>query len=278
MNVNSMIEKAVNMIMGLYEELAVSEWFFLIAGPCVIESEKILMETAETLQRICRERDIFLIFKSSWKKANRTSVDSYIGPGLERGMQMLAKVKEEFGLPILTDIHECSEIEAVGEVADILQIPAFLSRQTDLLRAAGKSGRIVNIKKGQFMAPEDMKLAAEKIVSTGNEQILLTERGSSFGYHNLVVDFRSFAVMHETGYPVIYDVTHSLQRPSEGKKSGGTPQYAEMMAKAAIATGLVKGLFIETHPEPVKALSDAGSMLPLKAMGRLLDECLNKCR
>ena len=178
------------MIMGLYEELAVSEWFFLIAGPCVIESEKILMETAETLQRICRERDIFLIFKSSWKKANRTSVDSYIGPGLERGMQMLAKVKEEFGLPILTDIHECSEIEAVGEVADILQIPAFLSRQTDLLRAAGKSGRIVNIKKGQFMAPEDMKLAAEKIVSTGNEQILLTERGSSFGYYNLVVDFR----------------------------------------------------------------------------------------
>ena len=266
------------MFKELFERISATDQFFLIAGPCVIESEKMLLETAAELMQIAAERDLILIFKSSWKKANRTSVDSYTGPGLERGMQMLAKVKEEFGLPILTDIHECSEIEAVGEVADILQIPAFLSRQTDLLRAAGKSGRIVNIKKGQFMAPEDMKLAAEKVVSTGNEQIFLTERGSSFGYHNLVVDFRSFAVMHETGYPVIYDVTHSLQRPSEGKKSGGTPQYAEMMAKAAIATGLVKGLFIETHPEPVKALSDAGSMLPLKAMGRLLDECLNKCR
>jgi len=262
----------------LFERISATDKFFLIAGPCVIESEKMLLETAAELIQIAAKRDLILIFKSSWKKANRTSMDSYTGPGLERGMQMLAKVKEEFGLPILTDIHECNEIEAVGEVADILQIPAFLSRQTDLLREAGKSGRIVNIKKGQFMAPEDMKLAAEKVVSTGNEQIFLTERGSSFGYHNLVVDFRSFAVMHEIGYPVIYDVTHSLQRPSEGRKSGGTPQYAEMMAKAAIATGLVKGLFIETHPEPAKALSDAGSMLPLRAMGRLLDECLKKCR
>ncbi|MCF7911991.1 MAG: 3-deoxy-8-phosphooctulonate synthase [Candidatus Cloacimonetes bacterium] len=261
---------------GLYEDLAVSKRFFLIAGPCVIENEDILMETAKELQRICLEREIILVFKSSWKKANRTSVDSFIGPGLAKGMEMLGRVKSELGLPILTDIHECCEIEAVAEVADILQIPAFLSRQTDLLRAAGNSGRIINIKKGQFMAPEDMILAAEKVFSTGNEQIMLCERGSSFGYHNLVVDFRSFAVMQETGYPVIYDVTHSLQKPSEGKKSGGTPQYAEMMAKAAIATGMVNGLFIETHPEPGCALSDAGSMLPLDKLEHLLDECIKK--
>ena len=260
----------------LYDRLSGVKQFFLIAGPCVIESEELVMETAAELKLIAEKRDLILIFKSSWKKANRTSVDSYTGPGLEKGLQILGKVKKVFGLPILTDIHECNEIESVAKVADILQIPAFLSRQTDLLLAAGKSGKIVNIKKGQFMAPEDMKLAAEKVVSSGNEQILLCERGSSFGYHNLVVDFRSFAVMQETGYPVIYDVTHSLQRPSEGKKSGGTPEYAEMMAKAAIATGMVQGLFIETHPEPSRALSDAGTMLPLNKMGRLLDECLKK--
>jgi len=260
----------------LYEQISGSKQFFLIAGPCVIESEKIIMETAEKLQRICQKRDIILVFKSSWKKANRTSVDSFTGPGLEKGMEMLNKVKTELGLPILTDIHECCEVPAVAEVADILQIPAFLSRQTDLLRAAGKSGRIINIKKGQFMAPEDMRLAAEKVFSTGNEQILLCERGSSFGYHNLVVDFRSFAIMQEFGYPVVYDVTHSLQKPSEGKKSGGSPEYAKMMAKAAIATGMVNGLFIETHPEPNYALSDAGSMLPLPEIERLLDECIKK--
>ncbi|MDP8219850.1 MAG: 3-deoxy-8-phosphooctulonate synthase [Candidatus Stygibacter frigidus] len=260
----------------LYEQLRGEKKFFLIAGPCVIESEELVMETAAELNRLAEQRDLILIFKSSWKKGNRTSVDSYTGPGLEKGLQILGKVKKEFRLPILTDIHESNEIEAVCKVADILQIPAFLSRQTDLLQAAGKSSKIVNIKKGQFMAPEDMKLAAEKVVSSGNEQILLTERGSSFGYHNLVVDFRSFAVMQDMGYPVIYDVTHSLQRPSEGKKSGGTPQFAEMMAKAAIATGMVQGLFIETHPEPSRALSDAGTMLPLKSMGRLLDECLKK--
>jgi 2-dehydro-3-deoxyphosphooctonate aldolase (KDO 8-P synthase) len=264
------------MNMELYEELVVNKQFFLIAGPCVIENEKTLMETAEELQRICSKRDIVLIFKSSWKKANRTSVDSFTGPGLEKGMEMLSMVKSELGLPILTDIHECCEVSAVAEVADILQIPAFLSRQTDLLRAAGNSGKIINIKKGQFMAPEDMRLAAEKVSSTGNEQILLCERGSSFGYHNLVVDFRSFAVMQAAGYPVVYDVTHSLQKPSEGKKSGGSPEYVEMMAKAAIATGMVKGLFIETHPEPNYALSDAGSMLPLPKLERLLDECIKK--
>ncbi len=260
--------------MKLYEELKSCEKFFLIAGPCVVENEKMMMQIAGELIEMTQKRGIQFIFKSSFKKANRTSIESPTGPGLIKGLEILSKIKKEFNVPILTDIHEINEIEEAAKVADILQIPAFLSRQSDLIFAAAKTGRIVNIKKGQFMAPEDMRNAAGKILVANNNNILLTERGTSFGYHNLVVDFRSFAIMKQLGYPVVYDVTHSLQRPSQNKTSGGTPQFAKMMAKAALATGKVDGLFIETHPNPAEALSDANSMLALTELPELLDSCL----
>ncbi|HOM79197.1 MAG TPA: 3-deoxy-8-phosphooctulonate synthase [Candidatus Cloacimonas acidaminovorans] len=258
----------------LYTELASSQNFFLIAGPCVIEEESIMFTVAETLKELCTRKGIPFVFKSSYSKANRSSVNSFSGPGREEGLKILSKIKQEFEVPVLTDVHECVEVASAAEVCDILQIPAFLSRQTELIKTAAVTGRIINIKKGQFMAPEDMKLAAEKASSTGNKQILITERGTTFGYHNLVVDFRSFAIMHQFGYPVVYDVTHSLQRPSVGNYSGGDPEFALPMAKAAIATGMVKGLFIETHPEPQKAKSDSASMLPLAKMESLLESCL----
>jgi len=259
---------------SLYEILKQNPGFFLIAGPCVVEERGIMEAVAGTLKELCCERSIPLIFKASYKKANRSSLDSYTGLGLEMGLETLKNIGKQFGLPLLTDVHECCEVAAAAEMCDILQIPAFLSRQTDLIMAAAQSGRIVNIKKGQFMAPEDMQSAAIKASSAGNNQLLLTERGSCFGYHNLVVDFRSFAVMESFGWPIVYDVTHSLQKPSQGKTSGGEPQYASMMAKAALATGKVKGLFLETHPAPSKAKSDAASMLPLDQMEALLDGCL----
>ncbi len=260
--------------MDLYEKIRSDRKFFLIAGPCVIENEKITLAVAQFLKEETRKRDITFIFKSSYKKANRSSIDSFSGLGLEDGLSILQKVKEEFELPILTDVHETIEVQQVSEVADIIQIPAFLCRQTDLIVESSKTGKIINLKKGQFLAAEDMISATEKVTLTGNEQILLTERGTSFGYHNLVVDFRSFAIMKKLGYPVVYDVTHSLQQPSLGKISGGTPEYAPMMAKAALATGKVAGLFIETHPHPKDALSDATTMIPLKSLPDLLDECL----
>lgn len=260
--------------MDLFEKLKGSKDFFLIAGPCVIEEREILGEIADFLKEVTSKRNIPLIFKSSWQKANRTRHDSYTGPGLQKGMQYLQEIKSKYDLPVLTDIHEGKDAIAVAEVADILQIPAFLSRQTSLIEAASRTGRIVNIKKGQFMAPEDMAAASEKVRLCGNDKILLTERGTSFGYHNLVVDFRGFKVMNEMGYPVIYDVTHSLQQPSVGKTSGGNPEYARSMARAAIATGMVKGLFIETHPDPLQAKSDAQSMLPMDELPALLDDCL----
>jgi 2-dehydro-3-deoxyphosphooctonate aldolase (KDO 8-P synthase) len=258
----------------LYTKLASSQNFFLIAGPCVIEEESIMFTVAETLKELCTRKGIPFVFKSSYSKANRSSVNSFSGPGREEGLKILSKIKREFDVPVLTDVHECVEVASAAEVCDILQIPAFLSRQTELIKTAAVTGRIINIKKGQFMAPEDMKLAAEKASSTGNKQILLTERGTTFGYHNLVVDFRSFVIMHQFGYPVVYDVTHSLQRPSVGNYSGGNPEFALPMAKAAMATGMVKGLFIETHPEPQKAKSDSASMLPLAKMEALLESCL----
>lgn len=258
----------------LYTELASSQNFFLIAGPCVIEEENIMFTVVETLKELCTRKGIPFVFKSSYSKANRSSVNSFSGPGREEGLKILSKIKREFDVPVLTDVHECVEVASAAEVCDILQIPAFLSRQTELIRTAAVTGRIINIKKGQFMAPEDMKLAAEKASSTGNKQVLLTERGTTFGYHNLVVDFRSFVIMHQFGYPVVYDVTHSLQRPSVGNYSGGNPEFALPMAKAAIATGMVKGLFIETHPEPQQAKSDSASMLPLAKMESLLESCL----
>ena len=260
--------------MKFYEELRNCDRFFLIAGPCVVEDEKLMMQVAEKLVEITQNRGIPFIFKSSFRKANRTSIESPTGPGITKGLEILLKIKNELNIPILTDVHEINEVAEVAEVADILQIPAFLSRQSDLIFAAAKTGKIVNIKKGQFMAPEDMKNVAGKILAAGNENILLTERGTSFGYHNLVVDFRSFAIMKQLGYPVVYDVTHSLQRPSQNRTSGGTPQYIELMAKAALATGMVDGLFIETHPNPAEALSDASSMLALDKLSKLLNACL----
>ena len=260
--------------MNLYQKLLKPEKFFLIAGPCVVEEENLMMTVAEKLKKETTLRNIPFIFKSSFRKANRTSMESPSGPGLEKGLDILRKIKEKFELPILTDIHDVSEIPKASEVADILQIPAFLCRQTDLIISAAETGKIINIKKGQFMAPEDMNNAAQKAASTSNRNILLTERGTSFGYHNLVVDFRGFAIMKRFGYSIVYDVTHSLQKPSLDKTSGGTPEYALMMAKAALATGMVNGLFIETHPDPQNALSDGDSMLPLDIIPDFLDECL----
>ncbi len=240
--------------------------FFLIAGPCVIESEAICLQVAESVLEICSALDIPYVFKSSYKKANRTSLSSFTGPGVEEGLKVLQKVKQQFNVPVLTDIHETVEISGAAEVVDILQIPAFLCRQTDLIAQAGATGKWVNIKKGQFMAPEDMEHAVKK---AGTTKVLLTERGACFGYHNLVVDFRSLITMSQFGR-VVYDVTHSLQRPSgEGAVSTGQPDYVLPMAKAAVAVG-IDGLFVETHPEPAKALSDAGAMLPLDRMKELM--------
>ncbi|MCF7794618.1 MAG: 3-deoxy-8-phosphooctulonate synthase [Candidatus Cloacimonetes bacterium] len=260
--------------MDLFSELRNEKRLFLLAGPCVVENEATMFKTAEFLKEETSKRDITFVFKSSYKKANRTSISSPVGVGLEEGLKLLQKIKKQFEVPILTDVHETTEVQSVAEVADILQIPAFLSRQTELLIEAGRSGKIVNIKKGQFMAPLDMKAATEKVISVNNYNILLTERGTSFGYHNLVVDFRSFAILKQLKFPVVYDVTHSLQQPSIGNVSGGTPEFVPMMARAAVATGMVNGLFIETHPNPVDALSDAQSMLPLHQIPEVLDGCL----
>jgi len=258
----------------LYDDLKQSRLFFLIAGPCVIEDESLMLRIAENLKEITSKRNIPLVFKASFQKANRTSNQSFQGPGIHKGLEILSKIKSEFNLPILTDVHETTDVQLVSEICDIIQIPAFLSRQTPLIKAAAKSGKIINIKKGQFMAPEDMLKASEKVTSADNCKVLLTERGTSFGYHNLVVDFRSFYILNSFSFPVVYDVTHSLQKPSESDFSGGSPEYVSMMAQAAIATGKVNGLFIETHPEPQKALSDAASMIPLITLPDLLDKCM----
>jgi 2-dehydro-3-deoxyphosphooctonate aldolase (KDO 8-P synthase) len=258
--------------MDLFQQLRTTPDLFLIAGPCVVESEPVMRMIAETLVRIKESTGITLVFKASYQKANRSSGDSYRGPGEAEGLKALARIGADYGLPLLTDVHEQVEVAAAAEVCDILQIPAFLSRQTALIDTAAATGRIINIKKGQFMAPEDMLQAANK--AGGNHQVLLTERGSCFGYHNLVVDFRSFDIMESFGYPVVYDVTHSLQLPSLGKASGGNPEYVPFMAQAAIATGKVKGLFLEVHPEPDKALSDASSMLRLDLLEPLVRNCI----
>src|SRR3984885_2883357 len=243
---------------------------FLIAGPCVIESETHAMSMAERLAKVARALKVPLIFKASYDKANRSSVGSFRGPGLKEGLRILARIKSATGLPILTDVHEVPHVAAVAEVADVLQIPAFLSRQTDLLVAVGKSGRVANIKKGQFLSPWDVANAAEKVSSTGNEKIILTERGSSFGYQNLVVDMRSFPIMRKLGYPLVFDVTHSVQLPGgEGKSSGGQPEFIEPVARAGTAMG-VDGLFLEVHDNPTKALSDGSNALALEQFEPLL--------
>jgi len=245
--------------------------FVLIAGPCVVENEKMIFKTAGEIKKIAENLNIPFIFKSSYKKANRTSSNSFVGIGDSEALKILSSVRENLRIPVLTDIHSVEEAEIAAPSVDVLQIPAFLCRQTELLIAAGNTGKIVNIKKGQFLAPEDMKFAAEKVASTGNKNILLTERGTTFGYHNLVVDMRSFVIMKEFGYPVIMDATHSVQLPGKGNESGGQPKFIKPLARAAAAVG-IDALFLEVHPNPGQALSDAASQLPLNELHDLLVE------
>ncbi|OQY27205.1 MAG: 3-deoxy-8-phosphooctulonate synthase [Candidatus Cloacimonetes bacterium 4572_55] len=245
----------------------------IIAGPCVVENEEIVLRTAEKLKTISDKLELPLIFKSSYKKANRSSADSFVTIGMEKALRILEKVKNLFDLPILTDIHQEGEAKSVAEVSDIIQIPAFLCRQTNLIQAAARTGRALNIKKGQFMAPEDMALVAEKATRLGNPNLLLTERGTSFGYHNLVVDMRGLLIMQALGFPVVFDATHSAQLPGgAGEISGGQPEFAFPLAKAAIATGACAAIFIETHPNPKKALSDSKTQLPLNEMESILQQ------
>lgn len=243
--------------------------FVLITGPCVVENREVILSTAEKIVNITTKLRIPYIFKSSYRKANRTSVNSFTGIGDEKALMILKEVKEKFNIPVLTDVHSVEEVKMAAQVVDILQIPAFLCRQTDLLVEVGKTNKAVNIKKGQFLAPDEIKYAADKVKSTGNEKILLTERGSTFGYHNLVVDMRSLVIMKRLGYPVIMDATHAVQIPGLGGKSGGAREFIPYLAKAAVSIGIA-GLFLETHPEPSKALSDADSQFPLNHLEELL--------
>lgn len=244
----------------------------LFAGPCVVEGREITLRTAEAIRGCARKHGLPVVFKSSYRKANRTSGRSFTTIGMDEALKVLAEVKRDLGLPIITDIHTEAEAEAAAEIADVLQIPAFLCRQTDLLQAAGRTGKVVNIKKGQFLAPDDMRHAAEKVKETGNARILLTERGTTFGYHNLVVDMRSLAIMRDLGYPVVLDATHSVQLPggdTVGMKSGGQPEFIFPIARAGIAAGC-DGLFVEVHPNPSQAFSDAASQLSLDLLDPLL--------
>ena len=246
---------------------------FVIAGPCVIENESMVMKTAETLATICDGLGLPLIFKCSYDKANRTARDSCRGLGLKRGLAILAKVKRKFRLPILTDVHEIDHCKPAAEVADVLQIPAFLCRQTDLLQAAARTKRCVNVKKGQFLAPWDMRNVIDKITAAGGRNVMLTERGSSFGYGNLVADMRSIVMMREFGWPVVFDATHSVQMPGGGqggKVPGGERRMAPVLARSAVAAGC-DGIFLEAHPNPGKAKSDAASQLPLSQVKMLLE-------
>lgn len=243
----------------------------IIAGPCSMESEALVLQVAETMKKITSKLNLPYVFKSSFDKANRTSIKSWRGPGLEEGLKLLEKVKREFDVPVLTDIHEISQVKAAGQVCDVLQIPAFLCRQTDLLIAAAETGKTVNVKKGQFLAPWDMKNIVEKLVEAGSDKILLTERGASFGYNTLVVDMTSFPIMRQFGYPVIFDATHSVQQPGGlGNSTGGKREMIPHLMRAAVATG-VDGIFMEVHPDPAKGLSDAATMLPLDKVEKMLE-------
>jgi 2-dehydro-3-deoxyphosphooctonate aldolase (KDO 8-P synthase) len=242
----------------------------LIAGPCVIENEVATLRHAERLMTICNGLSIPLVFKASYDKANRTSINAYRGPGMREGLAILRKVKESLGVPVISDVHSIEQIAPAAEVLDILQIPAFLCRQTDLLIAAAQSGRVINVKKGQFLAPWDMKNVAGKIAASGNDNIILTERGASFGYNNLVVDMRSFPVLRATGYPVVFDATHSVQLPGgQGESSGGQREYVEYLSCAAVATG-IDGVFMEVHEDPDKALCDGPNSIQLSELPALL--------
>jgi len=247
---------------------------FLIAGPCVIESERHAMMMAHSIARIADRLDVPYVFKASYDKANRSSARSFRGIGMDEGLRILQRIKDEVGVPVITDIHESDQVAAVAEVADVLQIPAFLCRQTDLLQAAAESGRVVNVKKGQFLAPWDVANIIEKLEATGNRQIMLTERGTSFGYNNLVVDMRSFPIMRGFGYPVVFDVTHSVQLPGGlGDATDGQAEYIEHLARAGVACG-IDGLFMEVHDNPPHALSDATTQFALEKLEPLLETLL----
>ena len=261
-------------------EVGLDRPFFLIAGPCVVESEQLQMDTAGTLKEICAELGIAFIFKSSYDKANRSSGSSFRGPGMAKGLEILAKVKRELQLPILTDVHTEADIAEVSKVVDVLQTPAFLCRQTDFIRAVAQSGKPVNIKKGQFLAPHDMKNVIDKARAAAREagleenNFMACERGASFGYNNLVSDMRSLAIMRETGAPVVFDATHSVQLPGgQGTSSGGQREMVPVLSRAAVAVG-VAGLFMETHPNPAQAMSDGPNAVPLKHMKALLETLL----
>jgi 2-dehydro-3-deoxyphosphooctonate aldolase (KDO 8-P synthase) len=249
--------------------------FFVIAGPCVIEGEDFLLKTARAIQRITRKLGIPLVFKASYDKANRSSGESFRGPGLEKGLEMLANIKKKLGISILADVHEVAEVKAASRVADVLQIPAFLSRQTSLLLEAGRYGKAVNVKKGQFMAPREMENVVEKLKSVGQKNVWLTERGSSFGYNNLVVDFRGIPEMKKTGCRVVFDATHSVQQPAaQGTSSGGTREHVPTLVRAAVAAG-VDGLFLEVHPNPSKAKSDAATQINFQTFQQVLKDALS---
>lgn len=252
-------------------QVGIDQPFFLIAGPCVVESEQLQLDVAGRLKEITSALGIPFIFKSSFDKANRTSLGSFRGPGMEEGLRVLAEVKRQIGVPVLTDVHEYTPMDEVASVVDVLQTPAFLVRQTDFIRKVCSAGKPVNIKKGQFLSPWDMKPVVEKARSTGNTQIMVCERGASFGYNNLVSDMRSLAVMRDTGCPVVFDATHSVQLPGgQGSSSGGQREFVPVLARAAVAVG-VAGVFMETHPDPDKALSDGPNAWPLGRMHALLD-------
>lgn len=257
------------MRLGPYE-VGNDEPLFLIAGPCVIESEALVMEVAETLKRVCGELDVPLVFKASFDKANRSSIESFRGPGMEQGLKVLERVRADFGVPVLTDVHEDTPIDEVADVVDVLQTPAFLCRQTNFILRVAAAGKPVNIKKGQFLSPWEMGSVVEKARSTGNTGIMVCERGFSFGYQNLVADMRSLPVMRTTGCPVVFDATHSVQQPGAlGGRSGGQREFIPPLARAAVAAG-VAGVFMETHPRPEEALSDGPNAWPLPKMGDLL--------
>jgi 2-dehydro-3-deoxyphosphooctonate aldolase (KDO 8-P synthase) len=245
---------------------------FLIGGPCLIESESHALKMAEAIRHVSDRIGVGYIFKSSFDKANRTSINAHRGLGIEEGLRVLGRVRSDVGTPVLTDVHEVWQVRAASEVADVLQIPAFLSRQTDLIAEVARSNRAVNIKKGQFLAPQDMKHAVEKALSQGNERVMITERGTSFGYNNLVVDFRALPIMRGFGYPVVYDITHSLQRPGGlGGASAGDSEFIEYMARAGVACG-VDGIFMEIHDDPATAMSDGPNSLPLERLAPLLEK------
>lgn len=269
-----MLQRGVLNDASLWKALTDSRRFVVIAGPCVIESEQLCLEVAARLKKICARLGIPYIFKASFDKANRTSAQSFRGPGLDAGLRVLAKVRAELEVPVLTDVHETAQIAAVAEVVDVLQIPAFLCRQTDLIAAAVRTSRVVNLKKGQFLSPPEMGRVIAKAVEAGARRLLVTERGTTFGYNNLVVDMRSLPILRGFGFPVLFDATHSVQLPGGGGDcSGGQREFVPILARAAIAAG-AHGLFLETHPDPDHALSDGPNMIPLNEVPRLLEQLL----